>query len=137
MKAVREITICNATLMWTNPSSVPRKKYILFSISGVKTEKDHFVNATDDEDCGLAQIARLLANAISTIDKIPEIVFKPEIDSFTVYRDGFFGRPVIPANVWALKPLKRRQKVELSKRLLKLGVSSDSIIRLKLPSRIR
>ncbi len=131
-KEVKKIIICNATLMWESPSSVPREKYIQFSISGAKAEESQFVNAIDEEDCGLTEIARLLTDVISATDKIPEVMFSHEIDSFTVYVGGLFGRPIIPAEVWVLKPLKRKQRVELSKRLVEFGVSSDSLTKLRL-----
>lgn len=130
MKALEEkkIIICNATLMWKKPSDIPREKYILFSISGTKDEESVYVNAKDGESCGLTEIARLMADSISAAGKIPEIMFKPEIDSFTVYADGLFGRPLIPVEVWVLTPLKRRQKAELLRRLDQFGVSSVSLL---------
>ena len=93
---------------------------------------DHFVNAADDEGCGLTEIARLLVNTINSTAKIQETLFKPEpeISTYIVYADGFFGRPLIPAEVWVLRPPKRRQRIELLQKLpetMKRFVSSFMI----------
>jgi len=119
-KEVKRIIICNATLMWTNPGSVPREKYILFRVIRERKLEECFINAADYEECGLTETARQLANIINSNAKIKEISFKPEISSYTAYADGLFGRPLIPAEFYVFKPLKRKQRIELSQKLLQV-----------------
>ena len=109
----KEILVCNAKKVWRTPANTPNEKYFLID-DGKKT---FLTQVSLEELAGFLIKGVFLSEPLYADSREPKIVYKPKISAQTIYEDGFFGRPLIPVEVIAFSPLRKKQVKELEEKL--------------------
>ncbi len=114
---VGKVVICKSKLVWSNPDYV-RKDNNFFYVEdsrGREIKICHINSGLVD----LEEFAEDLRKGLDISKPLTEdsLDFAPPTYSETTYLDGYFGRPLVPHQVYRYYPLKRKEIKEL-KRLL-------------------
>lgn len=115
------ILVCNAIHEWSSPASHPDTEYIY--VCDLLSGKDYL---TQDS---IPEVARWLWEGLfgvnlSTAEEKRKVFHNPPIRGFTVWVDGYFGRPFMPDSFYSLHPLEQEQIEDFEEALSKLRKQS-------------
>ena len=119
----KKILICLARLTWSNPYNVRGEKFYY-----VNDGRECFLSNT--EFTTMKELAEELHEGIGLSGPLSpgdKIIYKPQTDSETIWADGYFGRPAIPAEVYCYESLKRKLRKELESHLTRLGMKCKRV----------
>lgn len=110
---VKDVLVCIARHVWSNPYNVRGEKY--YYLDDGKSCVLSNVTCTSIKD--LAKDMHTGLGISGPVFPQDNIIYKPFVEAETIYADGYFGRPLVPADVYRYEPLKRKQRKELEKHL--------------------
>jgi len=99
----KKFLVCRAKHTWSYPDQVHTNRRFFY----VGDDRDGYLFGEDRYD--MEGLAGLLPPDLEP----DNIDFEPPIEAQTLYADGYWGRPVIPVEVYAYRPLTGKQRTEL------------------------
>jgi hypothetical protein len=111
-----KVIICKSKLVWSNPDYVRRDNNFFF-VEDLRGNKIQSVHTSCEGE--LKKLAQDLQKGLYVSEPVTEdsLVFTPPLLSETTYLDGYFGRPLVPHQVFRYYPLKRKEIKELKQLL--------------------
>lgn len=106
-KSTKSVLVCKA-------------KWVVSGLNAVY-KNNKFFCVTDGKkgvhtNCSIPELARELYEGffLSEPVKSDEINYVPSQTAMITYLDGYFGRPLIPSNIYVLSSLSRKERKELN-----------------------
>jgi hypothetical protein len=121
--APKEVIVGIAKHIWTNPNRIKGETfYFIFDAQG-----EQLLNVKSFSLEGLAETIRY-GIGYTPFGNEYKIINAPGSSNETLFLDGYFGRPLVPAAVYNYRPLKRKQLNEILAHMEKLREKDMAVL---------